>query len=72
MQFTIEEILVHTEEFKTNPEGAFEKSQLLLESELNGLDNEDLKNIEQTKQTQLRQVEELKQKLTKKRKENVL
>ena len=72
MQFTIEEILVHTEEFKTNPDNAYEKSQLQLESELNGLDNDDLKNIEETKQTQLRQLEELKQKLVKKRKENVL
>jgi hypothetical protein len=72
MQFTIEEILVHNEEFRTNPDGAFEKNQLLIESELTGLNNNELEQIEETKQTQIRQVEELKAKLTKKRKENVL
>jgi hypothetical protein len=72
MQFTIEEILVHSEEFRTNPDGAFEKSQLLIQSELTGLDGQDLENIEETKQTQIRKVKELKEKLRKKRKENVL
>jgi hypothetical protein len=72
MQFTIEEILVHDEEFRTNPDGAFEKSQLLIQSELTGLDGQELDNIEETKQTQIRKVEELKEKLRKKRKENVL
>lgn len=72
MQFTIEEILVHNEEFRTNPEGAFEKRQLLMESEISGLDSKELEKFEETKQTQIRQVQELKEKLIKKRKENVL